>query len=341
METSFGSDNHSGVHPKVLQALTDANRGYCLSYEEDSYTAKAADLFRSIFGEDTHTYFAFNGTAANVLCLQALTRPHHAVVCAHTAHLNRDECGAPERFTGCKLLTAETADGKLRPEDVLPLLTGFGFQHHVQPRVISISQSTEMGTVYTPEEIKALADLAHSYNMYLHVDGSRLANAAAFLDVSFADLTRHAGVDALSFGGTKNGMLMGEAVIFFNPALAHDFLYIRKQSMQLFSKSRFIAAQYLAYLEDDLWLENARHANRMAQYLAKSLEGLPGVHITQKVESNAVFAIIPKEVYKKLTEKHFFYIWDESTGEVRWMCSFNTQKSHVDAFVNDLKTILL
>lgn len=341
METSFGSDNHSGVHPKVLQALTDANRGYCLSYEEDSYTAKAADLFRSIFGEDTHTYFAFNGTAANVLCLQALTRPHHAVVCARTAHLNMDECGAPERFTGCKLLTAETADGKLRPEDVLPLLTGFGFQHHVQPRVISISQSTEMGTVYTPEEIKALADLAHSYNMYLHVDGSRLANAAAFLDVSFADLTRHAGVDALSFGGTKNGMLMGEAVIFFNPALAHDFLYIRKQSMQLFSKSRFIAAQYLAYLEDDLWLENARHANRMAQYLAKSLEGLPGVHITQKVESNAVFAIIPKEVYKKLTEKHFFYIWDESTGEVRWMCSFNTQKSHVDAFVNDLKTILL
>lgn len=341
METSFGSDNHSGVHPKVLQALTDANRGYCLSYEEDSYTAKAVELFRSIFGEDTHTYFAFNGTAANVLCLQALTRPHHAVVCAHTAHLNRDESGAPERFTGCKLLTAEVPDGKLRPEDVLPLLTGFGFQHHVQPRVVSISQVTELGTVYRPEEIKALADLAHSHNMYLHVDGSRLANAAAFLDVSFADMTRNVGVDALSFGGTKNGMLMGEAVVFFNPALAHDFLYIRKQSMQLFSKSRFIAAQYLAYLEDDLWLENARHANRMAQYLAESLEGLPGVQITQKVESNAVFAIIPKDVYKKLAEKHFFYIWDESTGEVRWMCSYNTQKSHVDAFVNDLKTILL
>ncbi len=341
METSFGSDNHSGVHPKVLQALTDANRGYCLSYEEDSYTAQAEDVFRSIFGEDTHTYFAFNGTAANVLCLQALTRPHHAVVCAHTAHLNRDECGAPERFTGCKLLTAETADGKLRPEDVLPLLTGFGFQHHVQPRVISISQVTELGTVYRPEEIKALADLSHSHNMYLHVDGSRLANAAACLDVSFADMTRHAGVDALSFGGTKNGMLMGEAVVFFNPALAHDFLYIRKQSMQLFSKSRFIAAQYLAYLEDDLWLENARHANSMAQYLAKSLEGLPGIQITQKVESNAVFAIIPQEAYKRLAEKHFFYIWDESTGEVRWMCSFNTKKSHVDAFVNDLKTILL
>lgn len=341
METSFGSDNHSGVHPKVLQALTDANRGYCLSYEEDSYTAKAVELFRSIFGEDTHTYFAFNGTAANVLCLQALTRPHHAVVCAHTAHLNRDECGAPERFTGCKLLTAETPDGKLRPEDVLPLLTGFGFQHHVQPRVVSISQVTELGKVYRPEEIKALANLAHSHNMYLHMDGSRLANAAAFLDVSFADMTRNAGVDALSFGGTKNGMLMGEAVVFFNPALAHDFLYIRKQSMQLFSKSRFIAAQYLAYLEDDLWLENARHANSMAQYLAESLEGLLGVQITQKVESNAVFAIIPKDVYTKLAEKHFFYIWDESTGEVRWMCSYNTQKSHVDAFVNDLKTILL
>lgn len=341
MKTSFGSDNHSGVHPKVLQALTDANRDYCLSYEEDTYTARAVEVFRTFFGEDTHVYFAFNGTAANVLCLQALTRPHHAVVCAHTAHLNRDECGAPERFTGCKLLTAQVPDGKLRPEDVLPLLTGFGFQHHVQPRVISISQVTELGTVYRPEEIKALADLAHSHDMYLHVDGSRLANAAAFLDTSFAAMTRQAGVDALSFGGTKNGMLMGEAVVFFNPAPAHDFLYIRKQSMQLFSKSRFIAAQYLAYLENDLWLENARHANRLARYLAECLEGLPGVQITQKVESNAVFAIIPEEVYKKLSQKHFFYIWDESTGEVRWMCSFNTQKSHIDAFVNDLKTIVL
>ena len=329
------------MHPKVLQALTDANRDYCLSYEEDTYTARAVEVFRTLFGEDTHVYFAFNGTAANVLCLQALTRPHHAVVCAHTAHLNRDECGAPERFTGCKLLTAQVPDGKLRPSDVLPLLTGFGFQHHVQPRVISISQVTELGTVYRPEEIKALADLAHSHNMYLHVDGSRLANAAAFLDTSFAAMTHHAGVDALSFGGTKNGMLLGEAVVFFNPELAHDFLYIRKQSMQLFSKSRFIAAQYLAYLENDLWLENARHANRMARYLAESLEGLPGVQITQKVESNAVFAIIPEEVYKKLSQKHFFYIWDESTGEVRWMCSFNTQKSHIDAFVNDLKTIVL
>lgn len=326
METSFGSDNHSGVHPKVLQALTDANRGYCLSYEEDSYTAKAVELFRSIFGEDTHTYFAFNGTAANVLCLQALTRPHHAVVCAHTAHLNRDECGAPERFTGCKLLTAETPDGKLRPEDVLPLLTGFGFQHHVQPRVVSISQVTELGTVYRPEEIKALADLAHSHNMYLHVDGSRLANAAAFLDVSFADMTRNAGVDALSFGGTKNGMLMGEAVVFFNPALAHDFLYIRKQSMQLFSKSRFIAAQYLAYLEDDLWLENARHANRMAQYLAESLEGLPGVQITQKVESNAVLPSYPK-MYTRNWLKNIFSIFGMNPPAKYVGCVLTTHKN--------------
>jgi len=307
METSFGSDNHSGVHPKVLQALTDANRGYCLSYEEDSYTAKAVELFRSIFGEDTHTYFAFNGTAANVLCLQALTRPHHAVVCARTAHLNRDECGAPERFTGCKLLTAETPDGKLRPEDVLPLLTGFGFQHHVQPRVVSISQVTELGTVYRPEEIKALADLAHSHNMYLHMDGSRLANAAAFLDVSFADMTRNAGVDALSFGGTKNGMLMGEAVVFFQSRIGTRLLIHQKTIYATVFQKPFYCSAILGVSERRLggWKTPAM-ANSMAQYLAESLEGLPGVQITQKVESNAVFAIIPKDVYKKLAEKHFF-----------------------------------
>ncbi|NLA15179.1 MAG: low specificity L-threonine aldolase [Bacteroidales bacterium] len=341
MKTSFGSDNHSGVHPKVLKALEDANQGYCLSYEEDEYSAQAGRVFKSFFGDQSRVYFVFNGTAANVLCLQALTRPHHSIICATTAHLHQDECGAPERFTGCKVLTADTGDGKLTPAHIKPHLTGFGFQHHSQPKVISISQSTELGTVYTPEEIKELADLAHNHNMYLHMDGSRLANAAAFLDLPFSAFTCDVGVDALSFGGTKNGMLLGEAVLFFDPKLSQDFLYVRKQSMQLFSKSRFVAAQYLAYFKNDLWLENAQHANRMARYLADKVSNLPGVQITQKVESNAVFAILPKPAYQQLVKKHFFYVWDELTDEVRWMCSFNTQKSYIDAFVNDLKNTLL
>ncbi|HHV03882.1 MAG: low specificity L-threonine aldolase [Bacteroidales bacterium] len=341
MKTSFGSDNHSGVHPVVLKALADANKGYCLSYGEDDYTLRAQKAFKSFFGEQAQVFFVFNGTGANVLCLQALTRPYHVIICARTAHINQDECGAPERFTGCKVITVDTPDGKLRPSDIQPLLFGFGFQHHSQPKVISISQATELGTIYRPEEIRALADLAHRYGMYLHMDGSRLANAAASLNFSLASMTTGCGVDALSFGGTKNGMLMGEAVVLFHPDFANDFLYIRKQCMQLFSKSRFVAAQYLAYLENGLWLENARHANKMAKYLEAGIRDLPKVTITQKVESNAVFAIIPEPAYKRLLEKHFFYTWDESTGEVRWMCSFNTRKSHIDEFVNDLKTSLL
>ncbi|HOO69086.1 MAG TPA: low specificity L-threonine aldolase [Bacteroidales bacterium] len=341
MRTSFGSDNHSGVHPLVLKAIEEANDDYQLSYGEDEYSERAVDLFRSFFGPQTRVFFVFNGTGANVLCLQALTQPYHSVICARTAHINQDECGAPERFTGCKLIPVETKNGKLTPALVKPVLQGFGFQHHSQPKVISISQTTELGTVYTPEEIKALADLAHRHQMYLHMDGSRLANAAAYLDLSLDSITVKAGVDALSFGGTKNGMLMGEAVVFFHPEQAGNFMYIRKQSMQLFSKGRYVAAQYLAYLENDLWLDNARYANAMARYLAVETRDIPGVTITQKVESNAVFAIIPEKAREKLAEKHFFYTWDEATGEVRWMCSFNTRKSHIDAFVNDLKNTLL
>ena len=340
MKTSFGSDNHSGVHPSVFKALEDANRDYQLSYGEYKYSSSAEDVFRKLFGKDARVFFVFNGTGANVLCLQALTMPYHAIICAETAHINQDECGAPERFTGCKMITVDARDGKLDPSLVKPLLKGFSFQHHSQPKVISISQVTELGTVYTPEEIRRLADLAHEHNMYLHMDGSRLANAAAYLGLPLEEMTTRAGVDALSFGGTKNGMLMGEAVVLLRPHLAENFKYIRKQSMQLFSKSRFVAAQYLAYLEGGLWLENARHANKMAGYMAECIKKLPGVTITQQVESNAVFAIIPEKARKKLVEKHFFYTWNEHTGEVRWMCSFNTLKSHIDSFINDLKITL-
>lgn len=341
MKTSFGSDNHSGVHPLVLKAIAEANDDYQLSYGEDEYSDRAGKLFQGFFGQQSRVFFVFNGTGANVLCLRALTQSYHSVICARTAHINQDECGAPERFTGCKLIPVQTKDGKLTPELVTPHLQGFGFQHHSQPRVISISQPTELGTVYIPNEIRALADLAHHYQMYLHMDGSRLANAAAFLDLPLDSITGRSGVDALSFGGTKNGMLMGEAVVFFHPEQAENFLYIRKQSMQLFSKGRYVAAQYLAYLENDLWLENARYANAMAQYLAVEARDIPGVTITQKVESNAVFAIVPEKAREKLAEKHFFYTWDQATGEVRWMCSFNTRKSHIDSFINDLKNTLL
>ena len=341
MRISFGSDNHSGIHPAIIQAIEEANTAYQPSYGEDEYSAAALKEFQRIFGSGIRVFFAFNGTGANVLCLKALTQSHHAIICASTAHINTDECGAPERFTGCKLIDIPTTDGKLRPADIIPTLHGFGFQHHSQPKVISISQVTELGTVYTFEEIKALADLAHAHDMFLHMDGSRLANAVAALNADPADLTVRAGVDALSFGGTKNGMLMGEAVIFFTPAPALDFMYTRKQSMQLFSKSRFIAAQYLAYFKNGLWLKNAAHANEMARYLAEQLAGVPRLQITQKVESNAVFAVIPEDCCQKMLDKHFFYIWDESTREVRWMCSFNTEKTFIDEFVNDLKNILL
>lgn len=342
MNISFGSDNHSGVHPSILKAITNANQGYQPAYGEDPVSVQACQVFKQLFGEQAQTFFVFNGTGANVLCLKALTKSYNAVVCAQTAHINVDECGAPERFTGCKLLTVPTQNGcgKLTPEDVLPQLHGFGFQHHAQPGVISIAQVTELGTLYTPQEIRALADLAHSHGMYLHVDGSRLANAAAALGLSFKEIITDTGVDALSMGGTKNGMLLGEAVVLLRPELAKDFLYIRKQAMQLYSKSRFIAAQYLAYFDHDLWLENALHANQMAQYLAQKISTLPNVHITQKVESNAVFATIPEKVCQKMMEKYCFYIWDESTTEVRWMCAFNTLKEQIDLFVTDLNNLL-
>ena len=340
MKRSFGSDNHSGIHPRILDSLQQCNTDYVPAYGEDPYTEEVEQLFRQEFGPEARVFFAFNGTGANVLCLKALTDPFHAIICADTAHIHEDECGAPERFTGCKLITVPTPDGKLTPDLVKPELRGFGFQHHAQPKVISISQTTELGTLYKPQEIAALAQLAHQHNMYLHVDGSRLANAAAFSGLSFKALTTEVGVDALSFGGTKNGMLLGEAVVMLRPDLAQDFLYIRKQAMQLFSKSRFIAAQYIAYFNHRLWEQNATHANQMAAYLAFCLKDIPQVTITHPVESNAVFALIPRHVCTQLLEKHLFYIWDDQTCQVRWMCSFSTTKEDVDIFISDLKSLL-
>src|SRR5688572_14668603 len=330
---SFASDNNAGVHPEVVEAIRAVNQGHVIAYGDDDITARAVKLFRKHFGKDVEVFFVFGGTGANTLGLKAITKPYHAVICAETAHINVDECGAPEKFTGCKLVALQTADGKLRVEQLEPLVHVFGNEHHVQPRVVSISQATEMGTVYSKPELKAIGQFAHANNMLLHVDGARLANAAASLDASLKSITADAGVDVLSFGGTKNGMIYGEAVVFFDPNLARDFKYIRKQGMHLPSKMRFISAQFETLLSGDLWRRSAAHANRMARLLGSELEKVPGVSLTQKVEANGVFAIVPKEFIPQLQKKYFFYVWNEAISEVRLMCSFDTTEEDIYEFV--------
>ena len=329
---SFASDNNAGVHPEVIEALKTANDGHVIAYGSDPITARAVELFQKHFG-DVAVYFVFGGTGANVLGLKAITQPHHAIFCADTAHVNVDECGAPEKFTGCKLIAIPTPDGKLRAEQIKPLLHGIGVEHHVQPRVISISQVTEMGTVYTRDELKTLADFAHDNGLLLHVDGARLANAAVALNNIFKEITTDVGVDVLSFGGTKNGMMYGEAVVFFDKTRAADFKYIRKQGMHLPSKMRFISAQFEALLSGDLWRRGAAHANRMAQVLGSELAKVPKIRLTQPVESNGVFATIPKEFIPVLQEKYFFYVWDDAISEVRLMASFDTSEDDINDFV--------
>lgn len=339
---SFASDNNAGVHPEVIEAIRAANEGHVIAYGDDDLTARAIKLFKKHFGKDVEVYFVFGGTGANTLGIKAITKPYQAIVCAETAHINVDECGAPEKFTGCKLISLATPDGKLRLEQLEPLLHVFGNEHHVQPRVISISQATEMGTVYTRQELKALANFAHANNMLLHVDGARLANAAASLNANLKEITSDAGVDVLSFGGTKNGMVYGEAVVFFDPKMAHDFKYIRKQGMHLPSKMRFISAQFETLLSGDLWRRSATHANRMARLLATELEKVPGgkIKLTQPVESNGVFAIVPKQFIPQLQKKYFFYVWNEAISEVRLMASFDTTEDDIYDFVKLVRRIV-
>lgn len=333
---SFASDNNSGVHEKVWEAMRAADTGHARAYGADPWTEAADEKFAEAFGPEAEAYFVFGGTGANVAGLASLCRRWDAVICADTAHINVDECGAPERVGGVKLLAVPNADGRIRPEDVRPHLHGFGFEHHAQPRVISITQPTELGTLYSPDEISALAALAREHDLYLHMDGARLANAAAALNCSLYDLTGALGVDVLSFGGTKNGLMFGEAVVFFGRGLAENFKYVRKQCTQLYSKMRFVAAQFSAYLTDELWREFATHANDMARLLAKEAGKIPGVTITRPVEVNAVFAGIPAGAAERLRRDHFFYTWDESSGEVRWMTSFDTEEGDVREFVKAL-----
>jgi threonine aldolase len=338
---SFASDNNAGVHPEIIEAIARANQGHEVAYGDDPYTRSAIAKFEEHFGSGIEVFFTFNGTGANVLGLQALNRPYHAVLCSDYAHIYTDECGAPEKHTGCKLIPLPHQDGKITLDSVRHAYHGIGDQHHVQARVISITQSTEMGTVYQPEEIQSLARFAHEHEMFLHMDGARIANAAASLGQTLRQATRDLGVDVLSFGGTKNGMMGGEAVIFFNQGVdqgvsnsgpSRDFLYLRKQGMQLASKMRFIAVQFETLLTDELWRRSAEHANRMARLLEKEIRRILGVKVVWPVEANGVFVQIPRHAVEKIKARYFFYMWMEEECIVRWMCSFDTTEEDVRDF---------
>src|SRR3984893_12105832 len=329
---SFASDNNAVVHPEVLEAIRRANEGHNVGYGNDPHTESAVRKFREEFGAEVKVFFVFNGTAANVLSLQALARPYHAVLCPELSHIYTDECGAPEKSTGCKLIPLAAPAGKLTVETVAQAYHGIGDQHHVQPRVISITQSTEMGTVYKPEEVEAFADFAHQHEMFLHMDGARIANAAARLGQTLRQATRDLGVDVLSLGGSKNGIMGGEAVVFFNRKLSTDFLYLRKQGMQLASKMRFIAAQFEALLTNNLWQRSAEHANRMARLLEAELRRIPQAKVVWKGEANGVFAQIPRHAIQKIIDRYFFYMWIEEECIVRWMCSFDTREEDIKEF---------
>lgn len=329
----FASDNYSGVHPEVLAALAAANGGHQVAYGNDEYTGRLQELMARHFGPGIECFPVFNGTGANVLSLQSLLPRWGAVVCAASAHINNDENGAPERIGGMKLLQVPTRDGKLTPDLIDREAWGWGDEHRAQPLAVSITQTTEMGTCYTPEEVRAIADHAHSKGMKLHMDGARLANAAAHLNVPLRAFTRDAGVDILSFGGTKNGLLYGEAVVALNPEAGQGLVYLRKMNMQLASKMRFMSAQFIALLEGDLWLRSAAHANSMAARLRAAVDTIEGVRPTQETESNGVFAILPPGAAERLRKSFHFYDWNQAEGEVRWMCSFDTTEEDVDAFV--------
>jgi len=329
---SFASDNNAVVHPEVLEAIARANRGHAVGYGSDSHTESAVEKFREHFGDEIRVFFVFNGTAANVLSLQALTRPYHAVLCPELSHIYTDECGAPEKLTGCKLIPLPAPDGKLTVETVAHVYHGIGDQHHVQPRVISITQSTEMGAVYKPAEIEALARFAHERKMFLHMDGARISNAVAAQQLSLRQATRDLGVDVLSFGGTKNGLMGVEAVVFFRAELADDFSFLRKQGMQLASKMRFMSAQMEALLTNNLWRRNAEHANRMARLLEQEIKKIPRVTVVYPVDANGVFAQIPPAAIPKIHERYFFYVWSDEESIVRWMCSFDTTEEDVKQF---------
>jgi len=336
---AFASDNYSGVHPEIMNAILEANDEHVVSYGEDEITKEAKVLFQQQFG-DVEVLYAFNGTGANLVGLKCCTLPFQSVICPETAHIQVDECGCVSQNIGCTLVPIATKDGKLTPDMIENQLIHVGYVHHTQPKVISISQSTELGTIYSLDELKALSQFAHKNKMYLHVDGARLSNAVSALGCTLKEATTDCGIDVMSFGGTKNGLLIGEAILLFNKELRENAPYYHKQSAQLFSKNRFIAAQFKALLTNELWKRMSMHSNRMAQLLESELAAIKGVTMTQKVQSNAVFAILPKHAVEPLRSIYHFYDWNVETGEVRLMCSFDTTEEEVKGFAAKLKSLL-
>lgn len=332
---SFASDNYAGAHPEVIAAIADANGGHQIAYGEDVYTARLQEVMREHFGPQAETFPVFNGTGANVTALTSVLPRWGAVIATSTAHIHTDENAAPERVSGLKLLTIPTPDGKLTPDLIATEAWGWGDEHRAQPLAVSITQTTELGTLYTVEEVRAIADYAHERGMVLHMDGARVSNAAAALGVGFREFTTDAGVDILSFGGTKNGLLYGEAIVVLNPAVSDGLIFLRKLNMQLASKMRFVSAQLIALLTNDLWLRSASHANAMAARLRGALEAadLPGLDFSQATQANAVFATLPAGVADRLRANYRFYDWDAAAGEVRWMTAFDTTEDDIDHFV--------
>ena len=328
----FASDNYAGAHPQVLDALASVNAGHQSAYGADVVTAQATDMVRDLFGAQADFYPVFNGTGANVVALQSVTSRWQSVIASATAHIHADEGGAPEVVAGIKLWTVPTADGKLRPDDVQSQCFDMEFVHRSQPGAVSITQSTEMGTVYSPDEVAAIAQVAHANGLAVHMDGARLSNAAASLGVPVRAFTTDAGVDLVSFGLTKNGAMIAESVVVVDSQRVQGIDFLRKTSMQLSSKMRFLSAQYVALLTDDAWLTSAGHANSMARRLESAVRDIPGVQITQEVQANAVFAVLPAEVTAALQDRFHFYTWNQVTGEVRWMCAWDTTPDDVDAF---------
>ena len=341
MERSFASDNNAPVAPEIMQAIVEANAGDAVGYGRDEYTDRAVERFRDHFGKNTEVFFAFNGTGANVAALSCVVRPWEAVLCPDTAHLQTDECGAFERFTGSKVIPISTDDGKLTIDALDAHLHGGHDEHHSQPRVVSISQSTEYGDIYEPDEIRELCKFAHKNELFVHVDGARIANAAAALGLTPREITRDLGVDILTFGGTKNGLMFGEAICFFDPKLAEVAApFARKQAMQLASKMRYISAQFEALLTNDLWLRYASHSNAMTHRLLQRINELPQVRVTNKVRCNAIFATLDRRAIERIQERFFFYLFDERLPEVRWMTHWATTEGDVDAFASAIEDAL-
>ena len=334
---SFASDNYAPAHPEVLAALSAINYGHQRAYGADELTQQLEVRFQELFGEQTKSYLVWNGTGANVLSLYSMLKPWEAVICSKWSHINVDEGGAPERIAGVKLIDLPSTDAKLNPTDIANAFIRTGDEHYAQPKVVSITQSTEYGTLYTAAEIAAIADVTHQHNAYLHLDGARISNAAAALGMNFREFTTDVGVDVVSFGGTKNGLINGEAVLYLNPTLGDQVKHLRKTLMQLNSKMRFTAVQLLTLLSDDLWLRSATHANNMTKLLAAEVEKIDGIRITQPVQVNAVFATVPKSVSEQVPAEFPFYVWNEKTNEVRWMCSWDTTEQDVLDFVAAIK----